>query len=258
MTNPATLIRFKCPQCNVTIKCHPRDSGRDATCPKCNASLRVPNMSPEPVVPMVSSLETQPFDFKGDVLGMSLSELKQKYLSDFKRKYHREIPDDWGPEPWCSDEPPRIAPARKPGEPPKPLPLSAEALRARFLTEEYYAEVGLVNCRLDWLYIDSDAPRLTVAGVPTNLFLYEFVDERLFRIRVTFENDGFDTVRDAFSSKYGTPTEQAKCFVWVNEVSTILLKKGRLKRDSSILIFTHTELSEVAESRLPGPSVHDI
>lgn len=257
MADSKPLIRFQCPHCEASIKCDQRHAGRNANCPKCNASLLVPDPSAEPVEeeppPM---LEIQPFDLKGDVLGMK--------LSDFKRKHHRVVTDD-ETAPWCSDRPlpsgavgPRPAQPARLGQPAMPAIPAPGAGNSSLLTEDYYAEVGLVNCRLDFPFEQRSAPPPTVAGVQTQLLVYEFVDERLFRIRVTFGNDGFDTVLDAFTSKYGTPIEQAEFFVWANEVSTIVLKKGRLKRDSSILIFAHTELCEVADSRRPGPSVQDI
>lgn len=189
---------------------------------------------PEPVAAPPPTPDPQPYDLKGDHLGM--------HLNEFKRKHHRVIQGHNETAPWCSDT--------RPGE-------EMESL----LSKTYYAEAGLINCRLDFPFerIQGNPPP-TVAGVETQLLIYEFVDQQLFRIIALYSNDDFDTVCEALLAKYGTPTqeEDAKFFLWSNGVSTIAFKKGRLKRDQATLFFIHDQLADLAESRRPGPAVHDL
>lgn len=162
------------------------------------------------------------------------------HLNDFKRKHHREIQGHNETAPWCSDT--------RPGEGMEPL-----------LSKDYYSNAGLTNCRLDFPFEQLQGnPSPTVAGAETQLLIYEFVDQRLFRIIVLFSNEDFDTVHEALHAKYGTPIEEDKSFLWSNGVSTIAFKKGRLKRDPTTLLFVHDELADIADSRRPGPAVHDL
>lgn len=234
------MIHFQCPDCGNTIKCDDRYAGRTGHCPKCKSTVKVPSASPEAAPPLqVPTAESEssalPYDLKGDRLGMSLDE--------FKRKHHRVVPGHNETAPVCSDS--------RPGKD-----------MMQLLSKAYYSEVGLVNCRLDFPFEQEQGmrPAPTVAGVKTQWLIYEFVDQQLFRIMATFSNEYFEQVSEALKAKYGTPNggEEGKQLIWTNGVSSIAFRKGRLKRDPSILFFVHEQLQETAESRRPGPAVHDL
>lgn len=224
------VIRFECRNCGVEIKCGADYAGRAARCPKCRGSIQVPaNTSANPIIPTV-----QPYDLKGDRLGMSLSE--------FKRKHYREVDGHNETIPWCSDT--------RPG-------MDMDEL----LSKAWHSDAGIITCRLDFPFERRNGRAgLTVAGVETQLLIYEFVDQQLFEIDVAILNERFGEVCDALRAKYGSPAkeENDKLLIWTNGASTIVAKKGGQRVGSSTLVFSHNKLSGLAESRKPGPAVHDL
>ena len=223
------MIIFNCPKCDVKIKAKSEKAGSSAPCPKCGNRLTVPEIVSEDVVKPVGVDE--PFELKGDRLGMTLAE--------FKTKHHREIYDHDLPAPWCSD-------------------LFPEETMVPLASEPYFASAGLVNCRLDFPFEASGGkPSPTVAGVPTLSLLYSFVDEKLFKIAATFDAENTQEVYDALEAKYGAPDiEEGEHRLWTNSVSCVGLSEPR--SDMSLLTFLHLDLNELAESREPGPAVDDL
>jgi hypothetical protein len=94
-----------------------------------------------------------------------------------------------------------------------------------------------------------------LAGVKTDLLLYQFVDGKLFRISAFFPTDLFHVVSDAVIQKFGPPaydTKQPRELGWENLVSRIVLTRGTVHpRTPSMLHLIHKELVELADSRVP-------
>ena len=165
------------------------------------------------------------YDFKGDKVGMGLEE--------FKRKHSRKVEWQNVDLPWCSD--------RSRGQ-------RIEAL----LSEEWHAEAGIVHARIELPY---EQRRPTIAGVPTDLLLYQFVDEQLARISLKFDTDSSHIVRDALTKKYGAPTSQKenpKQIIWSSTKSAIQLLPGRIyPPEPSWLHVVHSELQQLMDEREP-------
>lgn len=167
-----------------------------------------------------------PYELKGDRLGMTLDEFKAKYA---RRVGAFQLP-------LCSDS--------SPGQ-------VIEALR----TEAWFDAAGLVNARVD-LPSESNPP--TVAGVKTELMLYQFVDGKLYRITVLFDTEAFHHVRQALIAKLGAATTERQdpvAHIWDNGVSAVKLLRGAMRpRKPSILHVVHHGLLKVAEGRTPQRS----
>ena len=142
--------------------------------------------------------EVLPFELKGDRLGMTLEE--------FKVKHARKIGSI--AMPYCSD----LTPGQ--GNP-------------TLWTEPWHTAAGLVTGRLD---LPSENASPTIAGVRTELVLYQFVDGRLFQISELFDTEAFHLLREALAVKHGPPTNEIKDPLevsWQNAVSKIRLVCGR-------------------------------
>lgn len=164
------------------------------------------------------------FELKGDRLGMS--------LSDFKQKYHRQI-EGGHKLPLCSDT-------------------AFGKDRASLQTEPWHLQAGIVHARVD-LPAEDNSP--TVAGVKTELLLYQFVDGKLFRIAALLPTDQFHVVSDAAVKKYGPvsrETQQPRQLVWENSFGWVSLLRGSVHpREASVLELVHRELQQLAAARVP-------
>lgn len=164
-----------------------------------------------------------PYELKGDRLGMSLEE--------FKTKYARRI--GGMNMPYCSDATPGQA-------------------NPAVWSEAWHAAARLVTGRID-LPSESNSP--TVAGVKTELFLYHFVDEQLYRMTALFDTEAFHLIREALAQKQGPPAREIKEpleLTWENGASTIKLVRGTMRpKKHSSLIYVHNELAKSVEGRAP-------
>jgi hypothetical protein len=170
----------------------------------------------------------EPFELKGDLLGMK--------LADFKQRYARFSQDGRQDLPICSDMPGYIGKADLHGE-------------------AWHRRAGIIHARVDHP-LEDNSP--TVAGVKTDLLLYQFIDGELFRISALFATDLFHVVSEAVVQKYGPPTHETKQpreLVWENNVSRIVLTRGTVHpRTHSSLHLVHNALLATAESRAPRAS----
>jgi hypothetical protein len=170
----------------------------------------------------------EPYELKGDPLGMK--------LVDFKQKYARFTQDARQDLPICSDMPGYIGKADLHGE-------------------AWHRRAGIIHARVDHP-LEDNSP--TVAGVKTDLLLYQFVDGQLCRITALFATDLFHVVSEAVVQKYGPPTHETKQpreLIWENNVSRIVLTRGTVHpRTASSLHLVHNELLALMESRAPQAS----
>jgi hypothetical protein len=165
-----------------------------------------------------------PFDLKGDRLGMR--------LEDFKERYARYTPGGQQDLPICSDQ--------------------SYGGKAELHSQAWHRNAKIVHARVDRPE-DDNSP--TVAGVKSDLLLFQFVDGKLFRITGFLPTDLFHVVNEALAQKYGPPTKEIKQpreVVWENKVSLVVITRGSVHpRVPSTLHLVHKELAAVAESRAP-------
>jgi len=182
--------------------------------------------------------EHRAFDIKGDRLGMT--------LSMFKAKYHRIVPKDSRTAPFCSD-----------ANPDKDNPLLGYTSDLQ--------KAGIVHARTTFPFEEYGAnPNLpTIAGVPVKLFLYRFIDGKLYEMAILFDQNHFAEVSDALKVKYGEPslvkartyqnpfgaTFDGRIVSWGNAVSAMVASERAGQLDTSTLIITHKELKALAEDR---------
>jgi hypothetical protein len=174
---------------------------------------------PTPLTP-----EEMLYQLKGDRLGMT--------LEDFKQKYGRHVEGGYK-LPLCSDT-------------------AFGANKASLHSEPWHREAGIIHARVD-LPAENNSP--TVAGIRTELLLYQFVDGKLFRIAAKFPTDQFHVVHEAAIKKYGPATRETqkpRQIVWENPLAWVALTRGTVHpRESSMLELVHRELHELASSRTP-------
>jgi hypothetical protein len=175
------------------------------------------------VAPAAMTPEQMLFELKGDRVGMSLEEFKQKYA--------RSSEDGREKLPLCSDE-------------------AWGANKAALLVAPWHAQAGIIHARID-LPSENNPP--TVAGVRTELLLYQFIDGTLFRILASIPTDLFHLVSEAAVKKYGPVTSESqrpRQLVWENPLSSVTLTRGAVHPpEPSTLVVLHKELAKIAESR---------
>jgi hypothetical protein len=174
--------------------------------------------------PRAPTTDEMLYQLKGDRLGMS--------LEDFKQKYFRHV-EGGHKLPLCSDT-------------------AWGANKASLHSEPWHREAGIIHARVD-LPAEDNSP--TVAGVKTELLLYQFVDGKLFRIAAHLPTDQFHLVSEAAIKKFGPvtrETQKPRQLIWENPLASIALTRGSVHpRESSILELVHRELQQVAAARTP-------
>jgi len=164
------------------------------------------------------------FELKGDKLGMPLEEFKTKYAGGAEGGQRLPICSDtaWG------------------------------ANKASLHSEQWHLKAGIITARVD-APAEDNSP--TVAGVKTELLLYQFIDGKLFRISAWFPTDQFHSVSDAAAKKYGPATRESqkpRQLVWDNPLATVHLTRGSVHPpEPSLLQLEHKQLTELAASRAP-------
>jgi hypothetical protein len=169
--------------------------------------------------------EGQLYELKGDQLGMTLDAFKEKY-------------------------------ARQ-GEGGQKLPLCSDtawgANKASLRSEPWHKQANIIHARVD-LPAEDNSP--TVAGVKTELLLYQFVDGKLFRIAALLPTDKFHLFSEAAVKKFGPvtrETQKPRQLVWENPIAWISLTRGSVHPpEPSVLELVHRELHTLADSRTPS------
>jgi len=165
------------------------------------------------------------YELKGDRLGMGLDE--------FKRKYARGEEGSRERLPMCSDAAWGVA-------------------KLSLHSQTWHQAAGIISARID-LPAEDNSP--TVAGVKTELLLYQFIDGLLFRIAAFFPTDLFHIVCEAALIKYGPVTHEThrpRQLVWENALASVILTRGTVHPpEPSTLHLIHKELATLAESRAP-------
>ncbi len=180
-----------------------------------------------------------PFELKGDRLGMP--------LDMFKRKYVRTIAGDSRTAPFCSDA--------DPGKDNVSLFYKADEGKA-----------GIVKASATYPFEANGAHpnRPTIAGVPTDTYIYSFVDGQLYRITIFFPQKNFAQVAASMKTKYGDPwrTEtktyqndfgvnfEGDVLMWQKPVSHMKLTQRAGNLEQSSLNLEHDALLNTARKRL--------
>ncbi len=181
--------------------------------------------SPRKKRPAGPTLDEQLFELKGDRLGMSLEEFKHKY----------ERSGEGGVRlPLCSDT-------------------AWGANKASLRSEPWHQKAGIIHARVD---VPSEDNSPTVAGVKTELLLYQFVDGKLFRMVALLPTDKFHVFSEAAIKKFGPvtrETQRPRQLVWENPVAWISLTRGSVHPpEASVLELVHRQLHQIADSRTPS------
>jgi hypothetical protein len=168
--------------------------------------------------------EVQLFELKGDRLGMSLDEFKTKYARSGEGGHKLPICSDTA---WGSN-------------------------KASLRSEPWHLKAGIINARVD-LPSEDNSP--TVAGVKSELLLYQFVDGKLFRMAALLPTDKFHLISEAAIKKYGPvtrDTQKPRQLVWENPVAWVALTRGTVHPpEPSVLELVHRQLQQLADSRVP-------
>lgn len=218
---------------DVILKCFGTD---DMTAEQMNTAIRsTATMSEWHETNQLTVEPKEPYEFKGDQLGMR--------LEDFKKKYHRTVDGHDLPAPFTSES--------KPGQ-------EIDTL----LAEPWHAKAGIVHCSIEFPFERLRGEVIpTVAGVAVDLLLYRFVDGHLYRISAYFDTRNFDRIQSAVIDKYGEPVKEDKkpvSLLWWNSSSSINLTRGRISpKEWSTLHFMHDELGKLVQQRVPdrGPDL---
>jgi hypothetical protein len=173
----------------------------------------------------VPVVEEQLYQLKGDQLGMTLDEFKEKYARSGEGGTKLPLCSDtaWGPN------------------------------KASLRSEPWHRQANIIHARID-LPSEDNSP--TVAGVKTDLLLYQFVDGKLFRMAAEFPTDQFHLVSEAAIKRYGPvtrDTQKPRQLLWENPLSSVILTRGSVHpREASVLELVHRQLAELAISRTPS------
>jgi hypothetical protein len=168
--------------------------------------------------------DEQLYELKGDRLGMSLDEFKHKY----------ERSGEGGVRlPLCSDT-------------------AWGANKASLRAEPWHEKAGIIHARVD-LPTEDSSP--TIAGVKTDLLLYQFIDGKLFRIIAFLPTDKFHLFTEATIKKFGhvtRETQKPRELIWENPVAWVSLMRGSVHPpEPSVLEVVHRQLHQLADSRMP-------
>ncbi len=171
-----------------------------------------------------ATVEEQLYELKGDRLGMSLEEFKQKY----------ERSGEGGVRlPLCSDT-------------------AWGANKASLRSEPWHQKASIIHARVD---MPSEDNSPTVAGVKSELLLYQFVDGKLFRIAALLPTDKFHVISEAAIQKFGPVTREThkpRQLVWENPIAWVALTRGTVHPpEPSVLELVHRQLQHEADARVP-------
>lgn len=120
----------------------------------------------------------EPFDLKGDRLGMTLEE--------FKAKYRRKVEGHNESAPFSSETLPRQE-------------------IVSLLTEPWHTDAGIVNCSITFPFESYTGNAPTIAEVKAELLVHHFVDGKLYKITAWFPHDGYAQVQEGLIAKHGNP-----------------------------------------------------
>ena len=196
-----------------------------------------------------------PTEFKGFALG-------QYTLDTFVKQFHHMC--DGHPEPG-----PQLSSKMHP-----------DAVSSIY-AEEWHAKKGVVSGRIAFpfeRYYDGDywftvaGDVWTIAGIQMFDMVHQFIDGILCRMTIDFPSDGFGKVVDAFSHKYGTPSDvetevyqnaygatfDGDVVNWHLADCSIIALQFVGDRDTARVVFFQNPLHSQIADRKPAPSIADL
>lgn len=194
---------------------------------------------------LVTAFGAEDLSIKGDRLGLSLVQ--------FKQKYSRVVQGDFRMAPFCSDSSPGTA-------------------LSTLLAEPWHAGAGIVTCSTHYPFEAHKGVVPTLAGQTTELFVHHFLDGQLFQVTIFFDHSGFADVRSAVQAKYGPPERQStevlqnrmganfesESLTWNDGVAILSLTERVGNIDRSALILVDPLLEASVRAKAPGPHIDDI
>jgi len=191
----------------------------------------------------------QQLEFKGDRLGMSLSEC---------RVVHQRAISKTVSAPICSDTTPG------------PLPYAAPTIvHCRLFTDRETAAVIKKQIKaMARNSLSEPAPSyMTVGGVIPESLVYSFVDSKLYQVRVQFSSMQVAGLAQALREKYGEPSAaeviplqngfgaklEDYLTTWKIGSATIRLTERPRSQEQSDFVISHYALSKIAEQRRSHP-----
>lgn len=190
----------------------------------------------------------QPYDIKGDKLGMSLEEFKKHHYSFHAGSPKLHVPDSTGP--FCTDR----------------------ADSEMFLSADE-AAAGVVSCYPAWsvyrpglanLNRATHAEAETLANVELQGIAFHFYKGQLFKIIVIFPAEGYDIMKVAFAEKFGAPViiphelqnaygakfdgEESN---WTNGVSSIQMKRRASDLSTGGMVMLLPDIQKQVEAAMP-------
>ncbi len=179
----------------------------------------------DPAAAAESDAYYEPFELKGDKIGMSLIE--------FKTKYRRDVPSTPHPAPYCSDANPGVR-------------------DENLLTERWHAAARIVHGRIEYPHENSPP---TIAGETCELLLYQFLDGNLFQITAFLPPDAVHHLAESLRKKYGPPGSSGgdpQRLTWTRLAACVELTYGKIRpRTPARLRFFSDDLLREAMSRQP-------
>jgi hypothetical protein len=209
----------------------------------------------------------QPYDIKGDRLGMSLDEFKQKHYSveNGGGKNYADIV-----APLCTDHVDggdqqfhdlfnRLAKLK--GTTPMP------DFNAALFVPDGQASIGVIACypgKNFTMDIALGRTPPTIANVPLKTYAFHFYQGKLFKIIAVFSVEGYDAMKTAFTEKFGapevTPHELQNAYGakfdgeesnWTNGVSAIEMKRRVTDLSTGAMIMMMPDVQKQVEAALP-------
>jgi hypothetical protein len=261
-------IQIECPGCKATLQVADELAGRQGKCIHCGQRITVPGKAslgsfaptvfeatPETMVRELYRRQQSalllvfptPPDDSYDLSAVADADLKCIATEDINQSRFAQLVASFTK---------RFAPRKKGPPPPGPatdaMLFELKGDRLGMNLEAWHRQANIVHARVD-LPAEDNSP--TVAGVKTELLLYQFVDDKLFRIAAFLPTDQFHVVSDAAVKKYGNATRdtpQPRQLVWENALAWVALTRGSVHpRQPSVLELVHRELHELAASRAP-------
>ena len=175
----------------------------------------------------------QPYDIKGERLGMSFEEFKKNHYNFRAGNPQKHIKDAFSPH--CVT-----------GKSDVFLMLSVEE-----------AAIGITACYpgidpLDELILHKH-PGPTLANQKLQAYTFYFYKGKLFKIIAVFKADEYDAMKAAFIEKFGkTFLERSNSIIWSNGISTVGLTHYA-SGDNSIMLMTLKSVMDEINSILPKP-----
>jgi len=210
------------------------------------------------LVVLISAGHSSAFELQGQVVGKTT-------LSEFRAKYHRTTATKHT-APFCSDTDSEEV-LRSPGPTDRLLEGLLKETQRFLLFEEWMPKAGIVACSttfpVEHLDDADSQPYPTLAGVPTKLYVFHFMDGVLYEIVVAVDRGNFSDLQGALVGKFGQPAKKravpiqnrmgavfsSEELTWKNARADMILSERTGSIDTSVLVVSDRRLRATALAR---------